>query len=152
MEEQKKQEMGNHSLTSEFVPYELALRMKQVGFDETCVFYVNRFNEGFIYNFQSHPDEFIEWCGCDVIKTPLFQQVFKWFREKYRLHSCIISDNCIKDTYGYHVDFLTKEDKDLYMVEGVAESEVVLGFNTPKEAELACLEKLIEIVEQNKSD
>ena len=136
-------------MKTEFVPYELALRMKQLGFDENrfAYYYLHKdkplLETQGSYDFGTHSNS---------VTAPLYQQAFRWFREKYRLHSCIISDNCIKDTYGYHVDFLTKEDKDLYMVEGVAESEVVLGFNTPKEAELACLEKLIEIVEQSKSE
>jgi hypothetical protein len=73
MEEVKKQ--GMESL---FVPYEIALELKELGFDEPCMYYVDEQNNSFIYNFQTHPDEFIEWCSVRVISTPLYQQAFRW--------------------------------------------------------------------------
>jgi hypothetical protein len=135
-------------MEKELVPYKEALALRELGFDEPCVFYVNKNDEIFIYNFQTHPDEFIEWCGGNVIKAPTFSQAFRWFRENHKLHSFVMSDNCVKDTYAYNIGFLAEEEEELYMMEGVCKGEVKLGFKTPEKAEIACLKRLIEIVKQ----
>jgi hypothetical protein len=122
-------------MEKEFIPFELALKMKQLGFDEPCMYYVDEQNNSFIYNFQTHPDEFIEWCGVTVISTPLFQQAFRWFREKYQLHSTITSIS--QESWQWHI---TKPGESL----GKMYQE---DFYTYEEAELACLFKLIDIVE-----
>jgi len=119
----------------EFVPHQPSLDMKELGFDEPCVYYVDKDNESYIYNFETHPDEFIEWCGVNVIPTPTFSQAFRWFREKHRLQAEILWRGdmgcfCYKTgnfKYGSH-DF-SKDD-----------------YNTYEEAELECLNKLIELV------
>jgi hypothetical protein len=122
-------------MEKEFVPYEIALELKKLGFDEPCMYYVDEQNNSFIYNFQTHPDEFIEWCGVTVISTPLFQQCFRWFREKYQLHSTITSIS--QESWQWHI---TKPGESL----GKMYQE---DFYTYEEAELACLVKLIDIVE-----
>jgi hypothetical protein len=99
------------------------------------MYYVDEQNNSFIYNFQTHPDEFIEWCGVTVISTPLFQQAFRWFREKYQLHSTITSIS--QESWQWHI---TKPGESL----GKMYQE---DFYTYEEAELACLFKLIDIVE-----
>jgi len=123
-------------LQKDFIPYDLALRMKQLGFDEPCIYYVDKQNNSFIYNFQRHPDEFIEWCGVKVISTPTFSQAFRWFREKYDLHHVI-----------HH--FTHKKGTDeAYLAEVGKADDTFSSCKTYKEAELACLKKLIEIVEE----
>jgi hypothetical protein len=74
------------------------------------------------------------------LTVPLYQQEFRWFREKYDLFGCIDLhtstpihwyiriDDIIKNDYVYH-----SEDNDL-------------KFKTYEEAELECLKQLIEIV------
>jgi hypothetical protein len=114
-------------MSKEFIPYTEALALKELGFDEPCIYYVNKNNEEFIYNFEIHPDEFIYRCGGDIIKTPLYQQAFRWFREKYQLDNAIMKDK-----------FIIETDEDL--------PKWYYGFHTYEEAELACLKKLIEIV------
>jgi hypothetical protein len=122
-------------MEKEFIPFELALKMKQLGFDEPCMYYVDEQNNSFIYNFQTHPDEFIEWCGVTVISTPLFQQAFRWFREKYQLHSTITSIS--QESWQWHI---TKPGESL----GKMYQE---DFYTYEEAEQDCLVKLIDIIE-----
>jgi hypothetical protein len=119
-------------MEKEFVPYELALRMKQLGFDEPCLgkFYYNELEIGG------------NWCNNDFkedgdifISAPLYQQGFRFFREKYNLKSCIMFRTSMEDDKEYY-DWLIKGQEVVYR-----------HFNTPEEAELACLTKLIEIVE-----
>lgn len=71
-------------MKKEFVSYEIALELKQLDFDEPCLgkFYYNQLEIGGIWtnnDFKEDPDIFIS--------APLYQQVFRWFREKYGVHS-----------------------------------------------------------------
>jgi hypothetical protein len=123
-----------NSLEKEFVPYEQALELKELGFNEPC---------------------FMQWtyapklipCICDwgkltpktnqesyygsigdCISAPTFSQAFRWFREKYNL----------KDKYGvfpHHTIMFN----------------YIIGGGKEEEAELGCLLKLIEIVKEKKN-
>jgi hypothetical protein len=125
-------------MEKEFVPYEIALELKKLGFDEPCMYYVDEQNNSFIYNFQTHPDEFIEWCGVTVISTPLFQQCFRWFREKYDLEGVIQQAEDFK-WYKWKISQYNEDGKK-YVADWYE-------YKTYEEAELACLVKLIDIVE-----
>ena len=117
-------------MAKEFVTYELALRMKQLGFDEEC-FYVKPLNGNteFFYT-PSDYDDFAEQKELEV-GIPLFQQAFRWFRENYDL--CIV----IKPI----------DDKNLELGYNLLKNGLMMGsYLTYEEAELACLQKLIEIV------
>jgi hypothetical protein len=136
------------NLQKDFLNYELALKMKQLGFDEPCMYYVDEQNNSFIYNFQTHPDEFIEWCGVKVISTPTYSQSFKFFREKYNLQSEIEFRHC---EYSFKINFqkLADGENPPVMVWHLIDSWLGLNMNlfkTYEEAELECLKKLIEIV------
>ena len=116
----------------EFVPHQPSLDMKELGFDEPCVYYVDKNNESYIYNFETHPDEFIEWCGVNVIPTPTFSQAFRWFREKYKLF-CWIEKFHVDETY-------------IFQIPPANFTKIQGHYKTYEEAELACLIKLIELV------
>ena len=71
-------------MEKEFVSYEIALELKQLGFDDLCIgkFYYNQLEIGGIWtnnDFKDDPDIFIS--------APLYQQVFRWFREKYGVYA-----------------------------------------------------------------
>jgi hypothetical protein len=51
-------------MNKEFIPYEQALALKELGFDEPCL--------GFRYIEKNKPEE-----------SPTYSQAFRWFREKY---------------------------------------------------------------------
>ena len=133
-------------IKKEFVPYELALRLKELGYDEPCMgSYYNYSEENFKEDKFDYRGELnIEYSiyneNTYYILAPLFQQSFRWFREKYRL-SVLIHD-CLDDYIGEIVEWTIAEDKVIH--------EVSNRIDTYEEAELACLEKLIEIVVQNK--
>lgn len=80
MEEQRKQ--GMESL---FIPYNLALKLKEKGFDEECLAY---WSEGFLYlKTSSGLEHGIK--NQDLYHTkflaPLYQQIIDWFREKHKI-------------------------------------------------------------------
>jgi hypothetical protein len=121
----------------EFIPYTEALELKQLGFDEPC-FGRYYYKESYpMLNPNSGETELVFEFGQYIKQTeitilaPLYQQAFRWFREKYNLD--IISRPHIGKSKKYICD--------------------PIGFrleakNTLEEAELACLRKLIEIVKQ----
>jgi hypothetical protein len=119
-------------MEKEFVTYELALKMKQLGFDEPCLGFYNkedRPNLGYCTN--SFQDDTTLEIKCTA---PLYQQAFRWFREKYQLHSTITSIS--QESWQWHI---TKPGESL----GKLYDE---DFYTYEEAELECLKKLIELI------
>ena len=132
MEEVKKQ--GVESL---FCPYELALELKELGFDEISLFYYDAAYEG---NPLSHCPHLLlnsqlEGFENEPISAPLRQQALRWFREKYKLLSFVDIDS----SYRIYCDDI-KFDLDI-------DSRI---FKTYEDAELECIKKLIEIAkEQN---
>ena len=128
-------------MEKEFVPYPLALRMKQLGFDEPCFAYYDYYTKGVP----------LEMYGLDHDGSgqpaPTYSQAFRWFREQkgmwvtfeYHDCDCVEADVCWYVgkcfIYGIGPLFLTNELGD---------------FKTLEEAEAACLEVLIEIVEKKR--
>ncbi len=122
-------------MQNEFLPYDRALKLKQLGFDKPCFVLYKASNNnqlayaphGIITNGQlSQGDP-------NNIAAPLFQQAFRWFREEHGLGHMI-------NGIGY--------ESFLFNIGGLL--TVFPMFKTYEEAELACLDKLIEIVEIKK--
>jgi hypothetical protein len=112
------------NLQKEFVPYELSLKMKQLGFDEPCL--KSYGNDGLL-NQNDHSL---------YLSAPLYQQAFRWFREKYILKGHVEPVEYLDgtpDTYHWSIFNNCNSGNDQL---------------TYEEAELACLEKLLEIVEE----
>jgi hypothetical protein len=122
-----------------FVPPKQSLQIKELGFDEPCLgrhYYKESYP---MLNPQSEETELVFEFGqyikqTDVtILSPTFAQAFTFFREKYGLY---IQPNRIVDSEGiwYYFSISTKR------------TDVCEGSFIYKEAELACLIKLIDIV------
>ncbi len=127
-------------MEKEFVPYELALELKQLGFEEPCLSYYE--GESFSYHLASiKGDDYI-------IPAPLYQQAFRWFREKYNIQSCV-AFTISKYKFEIHFQRLADGENPPVMVWHYVDSWLGLNiglFDAYEEAELACLKKLIEIV------
>ena len=116
------------SLEKEIVPYEEAVELEELGFNEPCfATYDEDRNfelQDFLQTYETFPSH--------IVAAPTFSQAFRWFREKYELSSWIY--NSYMDKYFYTV----------------LENGKIVKANEPsttyEEAELACLKKLIEIV------
>jgi hypothetical protein len=145
----------------EFIPYELALELKQLGFDEPC-FGVYATKDGYVR--KSAYDENGD--------APTYSQAFRWFREKYDLHVQIRKENYFQQRKYeyYHFDISKGEENDITNQEDLLDEifnecsqdipgnhlndemysklifEKEFAFKTYEEIELACLKKLIEIV------
>ena len=122
----------------EFVKYEQALALKELGFDEPCFGWYNpQVNYKKVTTDKYWAFHLTgEWENFKP--SPLYQQAFRWFREKYDLRIWIESNyGVLKFEYVIattNFNFIDKQFNDLS------------GYKTYEEAELACLKKLIEIV------
>ena len=113
-------------MNKEFIPYDLAIQFRELGFDEECIGFYNIHLD--VIPIDSEP-----YTTKSIDGAILYQQAFRWFREKYNLRHSLPSR--LWNRYSYSItDF--EDFKDEY--DG--------GFDTYEKAELACLEKLIEIV------
>jgi hypothetical protein len=130
-------------MKNEFIPYEQALALKELGFDESCLGhygieglkvsydrYLNSENKNSLF---PHPSI----TNNPKISAPLYQQAFRWFRDKHGLFYYVTThDSTDFEWYIYDKDQNDWEDDTVQ--------------NTYEEAELACLKKLIELSTQTK--
>jgi hypothetical protein len=126
-------------MEKEFVPYEIALELKQLGFDEPCLgaFMGKDFRQ---FDFSNDLKGYVNDNNL-IIGRPTYSQAFRWFREKYGLfHSTNYQDDN-SGPGGFDYEILDKRGKGQC---GNDDSE----FKTYEEAELDCLKKLIEIVKK----
>jgi hypothetical protein len=127
-------------MKTEFIPYEQALALKELGLNEPCLGWWSTTTPNIELMIEDvFPGEF----KISVLFAPLYQQAFRWFREKYVL------DSIIQPTYStkYQYRIFNVENKSKVQVYG---DYMGKEFNTYEEAELACLKKLIEIVKEKK--
>ena len=112
-------------MEKEFVPYELAVKLKALGFDEPCfgMYCKGRFHRLYPNSYKDVPEDFYR-----EVDAPTFSQAFRWFREKYGVHSSP-----------------RKYDETKWWVEWGAWTSC--AFETFEEAEISWINKLIEIVE-----
>jgi hypothetical protein len=162
-------------MKKEFIPYEQALALKELGFDEPCFgTYLSSFQSdwkvyelilemGMNEEFEDNRNVYLLERACSA---PTFSQAFRWFREKYNLvHEISWSKYKGGLNFDYDVfslvlptdDELGDEDDDIASDKSMEtyDSLVDKGFrhhesNTYEEAELACLIKLIEIANKIK--
>ena len=118
-------------MEKEFIPYEQALALKELGFESPYpiggyqggkVFY---YEKGELY-YDSRPMYSSDYHSGQLL-APLYQQAFRWFREKYGdylLYSFGVIPN-----FTIIQNLIIEDSKTTY-----------------EEAELECLKKLIEIV------
>lgn len=120
-------------MNKEFIPYEQALELKELGFREKCAAFYQADGEfvfGGYYQCGDIPMLFAD--------APLYQQAFRWFRENYLLLTSIFM---YRDMNGYIFKIDRLENDGILLKYQSEELE-----DTYEEAELACLKKLIEIV------
>ena len=129
-------------MNKEFVPYEEALALKELGFDEDCFgLYNSDFKDNVIETkILGVQNNF----NTNIIVAPLYQQAFRWFRSK---------GFCIMDRPFYD----SKANPKITYAKDIIrwfDGKVWKGFkeNSYEEAELACLRKLIEIVKNQSNE
>ena len=121
-------------MIKEFVPYELAVKLKELGFDEPCFGNWQDMKEETPWFSKSYADNQNQYYG-QLCSAPTFSQAFRWFREKYNMKPCF--DWHPTEEYRYCI---------YYSINTYFEQ---CDFLTHEEAELACLRKLIELVKND---
>jgi hypothetical protein len=139
-------------MNKEFIPYEEAIALKELGFDELCLAYYQKSSvigddtilpliirkEATNWN-----DNSFSKLGVPFYSAPLYSQAFRWFREKHKWSSYIksieyIGHNGVKQVWEVNLKYLPTNSEHKGMV-----------YETYEEAELSCLIKLIEIVKDD---
>jgi len=112
-------------MNKEFITYEQALELKKLGFDVSYFGYydiIDEYTHEFYIGYKESDNVFTYEVG-----APLYQQAFRWFRERY---SILLYKDYGKVPHFTIIQNLIFENPDI----------------TYEEAELACLKRLIEIV------
>jgi hypothetical protein len=142
-------------MEKEFVLYEQSLELKELGFNEPCFGWFrstlipSNFTEYFLdteFGMNESPSDWVNSNFLDkACSAPLYQQAFRWFREKYNLDSFVkhLYKSTIKVGYYFGIDQYNGIEFQMGLDE---------YYKTYEEAELECLKKLIEIVKQQKED
>lgn len=106
-------------MEKEFVPYELALALQELGFDGSCFKTMLDFDITYESN----------------VKMPLYQQVFTWFREKHNLCAWVYQSN----VGSYHYSILESGR----WMKGHSAS---VTYTSYEEAQNECVHKLIKLL------
>ena len=139
-------------MKNEFVPYNLAIQLEELGFDEPCLATIDQTEyihiKGTKYPIRG------AMCYMDT-PCPTFSQAFRWFREKYNVRHNIM--DFIDDEVGIEWDYEIAtigtdldENGNYKPLVDYSTDDKDRKFKTYEEAELACLIKLIEIVKDEK--
>lgn len=115
-------------MEKEFVAYEQALELKELGFDEPCFGFHSKIHGLMMVKTSGSSSLYKDAGEC---LAPTYSQVFRFFREKYGY--CSYIKEAIVDDYRFYIE---KFDEKYY------NSSI---FKSYEEAELECLIKLIDI-------
>ena len=122
-------------MNKEFIPYEQALELKELGFNEQCLkryWFIEALEE-------KESIKLLQDLDCELkdkyfVKAPLYQQAFRWFREKGIVNSIRShNDKC-------HEYYLIHNGKAFQSYHS----------STYEQAELECLNHLIRLLNQKK--
>lgn len=143
-------------MEKEFVSYEMALALKELGFDEPCFTYY-LFNTNILENELSihlhYGWTFQETKKLKSTLAPTFHQAFRFFREKFNWQASI---EATKDQHshelGYNYFIWNSETGLEYHTMPMNRPSGDWEFKTYEEAEIACLLKLIEIIKNENNE
>ena len=128
--------MGNDFLDL-FVPYQLSKELKELGFDDFCKTPIAHWHWSAHIREHIISDEWLPTTNKKTVLAPLYQQAFSFFRDKFFIYPSIIQ------TRSWATCFKILEWNPSFDSTTVFDSEY---YKTYKEAEIACLKKLIQEV------
>jgi hypothetical protein len=117
-------------MEKEFVPYELALKLKGLKFNEFCFGIYKKQQLNFLNDYKEDKH----------VLAPTYGQAFRFFRDAFRIHHLVKFSrrNGIGIYYYFEID--------------IFETGVFISqdeYNSYEKAETESLKKMIEIIEQN---
>ena len=116
-----------------FIPYELALKLKELGFKFYPLGYYSLLEDNKIIQSKFYASD-------DFLEAPTWGQAFDWLLDKYKYWQFTFPNIHSKD-WSYHIQYYDVND-------GWGETFIKGGFKNQEQARLECLKKLIEIVEK----
>jgi hypothetical protein len=123
-------------MEKEFIPYEQALALRELGFDEPCF---GRYGNDSKMLYKDYSKELhSNWHTI----APLYQQAFRWFREKHNMLANIYS-NASGFLYEYH-DTIGGTHR--YDSGFTGDCEDTGTFTSFEKAQIECLKELIETI------
>lgn len=136
----------------DFVPFGLAIKLREKGFREDCIAYYHTDGE-LLYNsdeyrggdyrsllmsYNSLPKNPI---GCEQIDAPTIHQVLNWLREEKNMYIEMFLYN---RTYSYFVKSITKISEDDHFHQCLNEDTTDIEYETYEDAALAGIEYVID--------
>ena len=110
-------------MNKEFIPYEQALELKELGFKEECAaHYLDVDDLELKWNIYRNLSFNTDKC----LQAPLYQQAFRFFRDKYKFTYSIGNTNIV-------------------VIHFLGTTQLLQNNDSYEAAELACLKKFIEI-------
>jgi len=148
-------------IDQEFIPYEQALALKELGFNEDCL--ATRFTDNWLSSGTTGLVDIMIRKHPESVKTPLYQQAFRWFRDKYDIDIQITQHWVGSDDkeYGFSISYLPEEFKQakrpashIVRIESYRElvGSYMGAWTEHNQAESECLKILIGIVREEISD
>ena len=129
-------------MEKDFIPYEEALALKELGFDERCFGRFNPDNDLVISHTETYNTDFRKTL---FTQAPTFSQAFRWFRDKHGLVSWISFRIDLKKKYLWYIT----DVKNIATRDGDYIFDILI--ESYEEAELACLKKLIVLLKSQRS-
>jgi len=120
-------------MEKEFVTYEQSLELKKIEFDEPCIGYYKdmKGEKVLLYDTMDFDGE------CN---TPLYQQVFRWFEEKYSYFVDVKTDTTPNEILGFDYTIKSWKFPPMYFD----------FFKDKREGNIEVIKKMIEMVKKEK--
>jgi hypothetical protein len=119
----------------DFVEYQEALVLKELGFDEPCLSYFSAHQQLNLCGFENMSDR-------GFVSAPTYSQCFRWFRKKHNLDG--MTYKSIEGSYYHWITKVGDNRNNQYEFY----NKSIIYYKTYEEAEQACLIRLIEIVKE----
>ena len=131
-------------MEKDFIPYEEALALKELGFDKPCFgwYQSSRLKKEYDPLKNSGNQSYQRKEDCNA---PTFSQAFRWFRDKHGLVSWISFRIDLKKKYLWYIT----DVKNIATRDGDYIFDILI--ESYEEAELACLKKLIVLLKSQRS-
>lgn len=130
-------------MEKEFVPRKLAYKLQLLGFNEPCIAWYYGEDLWMVDQKESEPINYKQnpIRGGNGILAPTFSQAFRWFREKCKDIKFKIQPSDVRDGLYNFFDYEISIFENKIRVKSFSAG----GYESNEEAELATLNKLIEI-------
>jgi hypothetical protein len=124
-----------------FIPYELALEAKELGFNEFCIgeYTKHAQTNAIDLRYPKHEGLQGDWPLENEVDAPLYQQIIDWLREKHKIETVILSDTEYNNSFEYCLYKLHSKNK----ITGN------INYTTYYEALNKAIEEALKLIERN---